>query len=314
MTPDSPEYWAAKVRSIKRFTQGDKRAPYKPLLLLWLIGRQAAGLPTRVSFREAEGDLLELMDEHRMGATRARVENPFIYLGSDRSLWRIEDLEGSDISKMPQARKMSRPFLLEEAVGALAPDFEQALHNPYVRSQVVNTLLDMCFPETRHTEILAEVNLAHLVVAAPPLKDPEFEQTVLSAYDFRCSFCGFNGALRGRPVAVDAAHLQMPSHRGPDHITNGLALCAFHHRLFDRGALGLNPDHRILVSQQMTPTRTRKELMPVMKLAGVPMRMPQPGYDPPAAGYIDWHYRNLFVKPPRRPSLAKRQRFRRVKT
>lgn len=314
MTPDSPEYWADIVRSIKRYTQGNRSAPYKPLLLLWLIGRNAAGLPTTVSFQEAEGELLELMDEHRMGATRARVENPFVYLGTDRDLWRVEDLEGNDIAKMPQAKKMRRP-LLEEAVGSLAPDFEQALHDPYVRSQVVNTLLDMCFPETQHPEILAEFNLAHLVVAAPTLKDPEFEQTVLSAYGFCCSFCGFKGALRGRPVAVEAAHLQMPSHRGPDHITNGLALCAFHHRLFDRGALGLDRDHRILVSRQMTRTGKGRWLMPVMELAGSQMSEPRSGYDDlPAAGYIDWHYRNLFVKPPRRPSLARRRRSSRVKT
>ena len=78
--------------------------------------------------------------------------------------------------------------------------------------------------------------------------------------------------------------------------------------------MGLDSDRRILVSRHMTMTRKRREQMPVMGLAGAPMRMPQPGYDPPAAGYIDWHYRNLFVKPPRRPSLAKRRRFRRVKT
>ena len=313
MTPDSPEYWAAKVRSIRRYTQGNRSAPYKPLLLLWLIGRQAAGLPTTVSFQEAEGELLELMDEHRMGATRARVENPFVYLGTDRHLWRVEDLEGNDIAQMPQAKRMRRP-LLEEAVGSLAPRFEKALHDPYVRSQVVNALLDMCPPETQHSEILAEVSLAHLAAAAPTTKDPEFEQTVLSAYGFCCSFCGFNGALRGRPVAVEAAHLQMPSHHGPDHITNGLALCAFHHRLFDRGALGLNPDHRILVSRQMTLTRKGKGLIHVMRLAGAQMHKPRSGYDPPAPDYIDWHYRNLFVKPPRRPSLARRRRSSRVKT
>ena len=314
MTPDSPEYWAARVRSIKRYNQGGRRAPYKPLLLLWLIGRHAAGLPTQISFREAEEELFELMKNHRMGAARIRVETPFVYLGTDRGLWRIEDLKGNDIARMPQHRKESRPFLLKEAVGALAPDFEQALHDPYVRSHVVDALLEMVFPEIRHAEILAEVNLAHLVVAAPSLKDPEFEQTVLSAYDFRCSFCGFNGTLQGRPAAVDAAHVQTPSHRGPDHITNGLALCTFHHRLFGRGAMGLDSDRRILVSRHMTMTRKRREQMPVMGLAGAPMRMPRPGYDPPAAGYIDWHYRNLFVKPPRRPSLAKRRRFRRVKT
>ena len=47
--PDQADYWVGEVQSIRRFTSKDKdtRAPYKPLLLLWLIGRLAEGLPTR---------------------------------------------------------------------------------------------------------------------------------------------------------------------------------------------------------------------------------------------------------------------------
>ena len=54
--PDQADYWVGRVQSIRRFTSRDKdtRAPYKPLLLLWLIGRMAEGLPARVSFTKAE--------------------------------------------------------------------------------------------------------------------------------------------------------------------------------------------------------------------------------------------------------------------
>ena len=40
------DYWVKRVKSIGRFKvkDNDKRAPYKPLLLLWLIGRVAGGI------------------------------------------------------------------------------------------------------------------------------------------------------------------------------------------------------------------------------------------------------------------------------
>ena len=46
------DYWVDEVQSIRRFTSKDKdtRAPYKPLLLLWLIGR----MPERVPCTRAE--------------------------------------------------------------------------------------------------------------------------------------------------------------------------------------------------------------------------------------------------------------------
>jgi hypothetical protein len=35
---------------------------------------------------------------------------------------------------------------------------------------------------------------------------------------------------------------------GPDELNNGIARCSLHHKLFDRGALDLDEEYRILVS------------------------------------------------------------------
>ena len=296
------DYWVDKVRSIRRFTRRDKdaRAPYKPLLLLWLIGRLADGQPAAVSFKEAELDLKLLMHRYRLGRS-VRVAYPFVYLGQNPELWSVHDSSGGDVTSMPQSVKESPTFLRDEAVGTLSLEFELALHDPEVRSAVVNALLHMEFPETLHEEILDDVGLGHLVVPAPSRRDPNFKSTVLLAYENRCSFCGFSGSLRDALVGVDAAHVKMRSHSGPDRIDNGLALCALHHRLFDRGALGLDEDLRILVSQHMM-TREDESPVPIKELVGVPIRRPQPGYDSPAKSFVSWHYRNLFVGPERQPS------------
>ena len=170
-----------------------------------------------------------------------------------------------------------------------------------MRSAVVNALLQMEFPESLHPEILDEVGLGHLVAPVPQQRDPEFTSTVLLAYENQCSFCGFSGSLRGALVGIDAAHVQMRSHRGPDRIDNGLALCVLHHRLFDRGALGLDENLRIMVSQHIM-LREEDSPVPVKDLAGEPMRKPQSGYEAPATPFVRWHRRNLFIGPRRHAS------------
>jgi len=67
---------------------------------------------------------------------------------------------------------------------------------------------------------------------------------------------------------------------GPDTVDNGLALCALHRKLFDRGALGLDDDLRIKVSTEFS-TRTGVGRL-LYDLHGRPLR-PRPGTTMPAA-------------------------------
>ena len=302
---DSAERWTARVRSIGVFKDGDGRAPYKPLLLLWAIARHLDGQPTRISFSEAEGPLGGFLDAYRFKETRPKPQDPFVYLGSDSRIWRVETAAGLDVTRMDQRTKQRVSFLRGAGVsGYLAPPFAQALEDPHVYSRVVNELLDIAFPESLHQEVLEEVGLHHLVAVVPARRDPRFKRAVLRAYESRCAFCGFDGTLRSRPVAVEAAHVKMRSHRGPDDLANGIALCVLHHRLFDRGAMGLNGDLRILISEDMI-VRDRRAGVSLIDLVGLPMRRPLHGYDPPAVRYVNWHYQNIFVEPPR--SRARRR-------
>ena len=65
----------------------------------------------------------------------------------------------------------------------------------------------------------------------------------------RCSSAVSTATCKMRRVGVDAGHVKRRSLTGSDHIDNGLALSALHHRLFDRGTLGLNEDLQVLVSR-----------------------------------------------------------------
>jgi hypothetical protein len=50
-------------------------------------------------------------------------------------------------------------------------------------------------------------------------------------------------------VALEAAHIKWKQHGGPCEISNGLALCAIHHKAFDKGSIGLDESMRVQVSR-----------------------------------------------------------------
>ena len=291
--------WVRHVLETDRFqTKDGKRAPYKPLLLLWLIGRVANDEGTSVTFAHAEQDVGRLLASHSVAATPPPAKYPFVYLASDTELWSVRDSAGADIRSMPQDVRENTKFLRAEATGRLAPRFAAALGDGNLRNRLINELLRSEFPETTHGSILAEVGLAQHVRLASAPRDPKFQRAVPMAYEFRCSFCEFGAQMRGEHVGLDAAHVRMHSKAGPSTINNGVLLCALHHRLFDKGALGIDEHHRILVSQQLTIVDSMSNRS-LLDLSGRPMRLPQTGYDAPALEHIEWHHENLFKKPAR---------------
>ncbi len=74
---------------------------------------------------------------------------------------------------------------------------------------------------------------------------------MLRVYGYRCAVCGFDFRLDNVPLALDAAHIRWHQANGPSIISNGIALCALHHKLFDRGAFSLSDNLRIDVSARV---------------------------------------------------------------
>jgi putative restriction endonuclease len=82
------------------------------------------------------------------------------------------------------------------------------------------------------------------------LYQPEFRRLVLHAYGQQCSLC----RLR-HPELLDAAHIREDSQGGEPIVTNGIAMCAIHHRAFDSQVLGIRPDHVIEVRSDVRKER-----------------------------------------------------------
>jgi len=110
--------------------------------------------------------------------------------------------------------------------------------------------------------------------------------------------CGFDGWLAGEAIGLDAAHVRWWNIGGPDEVANGLALCTLHHRLFDRGVLGLAADGTVMVSQLFVGRETSARRL-VLDLVGQPALLPQAPHPPVAAQHREWHSMQVFRSPAR---------------
>lgn len=74
-----------------------------------------------------------------------------------------------------------------------------------------------------------------------------FSSQVLFAYQKRCAVCSLNH----RPL-LDAAHIIADNQpRGLPIVPNGLALCKIHHAAYDRNILGIRPDYRVEIREEI---------------------------------------------------------------
>ena len=76
-------------------------------------------------------------------------------------------------------------------------------------------------------------------------RDANFRIIVYEAYQYRCAMCGIQLEL------IEAAHIVPHSHKkGTDEIGNGIALCALHHRAYDRSLIYFDEELNILINEK----------------------------------------------------------------
>jgi putative restriction endonuclease len=85
------------------------------------------------------------------------------------------------------------------------------------------------------------------VQAKRRLHQGAFRELVLEAYSRRCAICRLQ-----HQELLDAAHILADSEvAGLPIITNGLSLCKIHHAAFDQNILGVSPDYRIHIREDI---------------------------------------------------------------
>ena len=104
-----------------------------------------------------------------------------------------------------------------------------------------------------------------------------------------------DGQLAGRPVGLEAAHVRWFNFDGPDELDNGLALCSLHHKLFDRGVLGIDAGHTIKVSRLYSARSTAGGQ--VYDLHGTTLQARR-GTQMPSPRHLNWHDTQVFKGEP----------------
>ncbi|HWB71707.1 MAG TPA: HNH endonuclease [Egibacteraceae bacterium] len=249
--------------------------------------------PRLLTLGEIENDLRRLLEDFGPPRRRQQPHYPFWHLQSD-GLWEVP--EGARVARVTGRGSPPLRDLSPLAGGLPGPLYEQLRADPDLVMRLARRLLDEHFPSSVHCDILERVGLPD-EGAAPAARDPGFRLRVLRAYEFRCAVCGYDGRLDATPVGLEAAHVQWWSHRGPDRVGNGLALCTLHHKAFDLGVIGLDERLRVQVSQAFHGGQRAREL--VIAYAGAPLRRPQPGQPEVAERHRGWHEAQVFRGPGR---------------
>lgn len=284
-------------RNITTWKRGDERAPHKPLLLLYALGRCTRGQGRIIPYRDVDDDLRKLLIEFGPRRQHVHPEYPFWRLQSDR-VWVVQD--AAQLERRVGNTDARRSELLDKNVGGgLTTEIFDALReDPGILREVAELILENHFPESMHEDILDAVGLEFQVSSLPRSKrDPEFRIKVLRAYERRCAVCGYDLRLGDHSLALEAAHIRWRQAQGPDLVDNGLALCVLHHKLFDRGAFTVDEQYRILVSQDVTGNTRLKDYLLAHHLTRI--AEPQNRINFPRPEYLRWHYRQVFRIPPR---------------
>ena len=293
--------------NIRMAPAGGGRAVHKPLLVLFWLGRLERGEPRLALFADVEGAFKQLLAEFGSANAPSTRQLPFWHLcnDADGKVWQLESLGGIAIPTQGPAPGVT--WFREHGLKAgFAPEPDALLRaNQSLRATLARQLLASHFSETLHGDIAAQLGLdieQSLVAPNTTLptrrRDPTFRERVLRAYEYRCCVCGFDLRIGNVSAGLEAAHIQWFTADGPDVESNGMAMCALHHKIFDLGAFTVEPANlSIIFSQNLQlGEATRSHLL---SYHGAGIIGPQSKAYAPDKAFLNWHAREVFKSPRR---------------
>ena len=280
-------------KKLQTWSANGRRAPHKPLLVLWGIGRLLTGQERLVSFREDDRELAKLLRSFGPHRRTLHTEDPFWRLQND-GVWEIRDASRVTVGLGGNAHRSS--LLQQDIHGGFPRAIHAALQaNEEISERITRELVESHFPETLHDEVQRAPGIDSDFVQSRRLRrDSRFREAVLAAYGHLCAVCDFAVRLNDSPIALEAAHIKWHRARGPDQIRNGIALCALHHRLFDKGAFTLSPYRNVVVAKSASGQGFDESLG---RFDSKPISLPARDVDAPDPRFSKWHAREVFSTP-----------------
>jgi putative restriction endonuclease len=279
-----------RIKNLTIWKKGDQRAPHKPLLILYALGQMQHKKARFLSYVDTKEPMKDLLKEFGPYRQTYHPEEPFVRLTND-GIWTLNrDVDSVQIN----GHWLSKHGVL----GGFNDEVYSLLRNdPNLVQEITEMVLHNHFPETVHEDILTAVGLDFDTCLSNQHRDSKFRDRVLKAYEFSCAVCGFNVRLGNNLIAVEAAHIKWHQAGGPDKEENGIALCAMHHKLFDRGVFTITDSKELLVAEEANGTQGFQEWL--MRYHGQQIRLPiHPDYQPKSS-FVNWHIREVFRGPGR---------------
>lgn len=286
-----------RLTVLRQYHASGERAPHKPLLVLLALAQLANTGSSQLPWSVVEERLGALLQEFGTPSAKGpqAAAYPFTRLRSD-GVWQLSrDVPHDNLTALRQ----------EPITGSFAEDIERALtRSPQHVYMAARSIVTGQFPATIAPDVLAAVGFdpeldagvgGWAIPQAERRRSAQWRQQVIMAWDRACAFCGFDGSFAGMPVGIEAAHVRWFNFGGPDELDNGLALCSLHHKLLDRGVLGLGDPDTIVVSQSFAAVSEPGKR--VYDLHGTRLR-PRPGTRVPSLEHVAWHQSEVFKGEP----------------
>jgi putative restriction endonuclease len=275
---------------IRQYHASGQRAPHKPLLILMALAQFDRTGSSELAWPAVEEQLGKLLDEFGVPKRGPQLPSyPFTRLRAD-GIWRLSADVPDDLVT---------PLREQLVVGRFTEDVEAELRrDPVQVPALARAVVEAQFTASIADDVLAAVGFdpescgdgVRLTAAPGRRRSTAWREQIMLAWNRSCAFCGFDGVLGGAAVGIEAAHVRWFNFDGPDELDNGMALCSLHHKLFDRGALGLS-NGRIVVSSYFTANTEAGRR--TYELHDVELQ-PRPGTRMPAASHIEWHTTQVF--------------------
>jgi len=288
---------------LRVWQRGDRRAVHKPLLVLFELGRLARGEVAEIDYKDLEPKLITLLDEFGPSGAGKSRHYPFWHLRTD-GFWELHgpkqilDRPAGATPNISELRKHHVKGQINREIRArLAKD-------PGLLSEIAQRIVRAHFPNSIQQDVLDAVGLTIPGLEASDdqtikrRRDPMFRQEVLLAYEYRCCVCGHDIRLNNQVIGLEAAHIKWFQAGGPDIVTNGLALCSLHHKIFDLGAFTILPDTFEVRFSQLVIGSPQIEAR-LLSYHGAGLIFPQSSRFLPNKEFLEWHREEVFKQPAR---------------
>jgi putative restriction endonuclease len=288
--------------AIRVWQNGDRRAVHKPLLVLLALSRVNDITSQTMNWNDAEPLLKVLLEEFGPDGSSNTRHYPFWHLQTD-GLWLLSG--PPEILNRPAG---ATPTLTELRQNHVRGGFTMPIYNALkadidLINVVAQRIVDAHFPETIRRDVLDAVGLAQVAYVEPlrdlqRRRDPAFRDKVLLAYQYRCAVCGHDLRMGQKSIGLEAAHIKWFQANGPDEVTNGIAMCALHHKVFDLGVFKILPEtYQMVFSQHLNGGEAASYRM--LAYHGAGLIRPQADEYLPHPANLDWHAKQVFKSPAR---------------